>query len=44
MPEAYTTRLAYMVAGAGAGIMEHVGMFPIDTIRVRGDGDDTIYY
>jgi solute carrier family 25 (mitochondrial iron transporter), member 28/37 len=28
-------RLQYMLAGATAGIAEHVAMFPVDTVKTR---------
>jgi len=33
--EEATTSWAHFVAGAVAGTVEHVGMFPIDTIKAR---------
>ena len=30
-----TSFLTHMIAGSFAGVMEHVGMFPVDTYKVR---------
>jgi len=31
----------HMMAGSCAGMMEHVVMFPVDTLKVRGEGTPT---
>jgi len=30
-----TTFLVHMIAGSFAGLMEHVAMYPLDTIKVK---------
>jgi hypothetical protein len=30
-----TTFLVHMIAGSCAGLMEHVAMYPLDTIKVK---------
>ncbi len=32
-----TTFLIHMIAGSIAGLMEHVAMFPVDTIKVKAN-------